>query len=218
MKFKFFNRFPLKYSKSLQLSLFLVPSSILVSLKSKSILSNYNSYLGHKFNLYCDSQSDVVSDIPIVVQDVQIPTRILSSEIIRHLKPHSLLLSSIILVTTLSALVNISTPVLIGDIVTILQTSSDFSVLNIPALKLFILFVAQGVVTFIDIALVSRLGELLAKSLKKELYTSLLNQDIEFYDANMQGQISSRLTQDISDFKHTFKQLLTQGFQQLTQV
>ena len=41
---------------------------------------------------------------------------------------------------------------------------------------------------------------------------------MEFFDQRMNGEIVSRLTIDISEFKHTFKIFITQGLKSLTQI
>lgn len=99
-----------------------------------------------------------------------------------------------------------------------LSSSLSLGALNGPALRLLTLFLIQGVLTFIDISLVSRLGENLNKKLKLQLYSSLLLQDIEFYDKRMQGELLGRLNQDVSEFKHTFKLVITKGLKCVTQV
>lgn len=43
-------------------------------------------------------------------------------------------------------------------------------------------------------------------------------QDIEFFDKNRSGEIISRLTADIQDFKSSFKVVISQGLRSLTQI
>ncbi len=115
----------------------------------------------------------------------------------------------IFLVSCAAAAVSIWTPVVFGEIVEVLQSLKLTQVvsnvalarINKPSFKLMCLFVANGLLTFTDISLVSVLGEKLAKSLRMRLYSSYLHQSIAFYDDKMHGELLSRLTQDISDFK-----------------
>jgi ATP-binding cassette, subfamily B (MDR/TAP), member 8 len=62
----------------------------------------------------------------------------------------------------------------------------------------------------IDINLVTVLGERLSLKLKRDLYASLLRQDISFFDEHMYGEVVGRLTSDVGEFKHTFKLVITQ--------
>ncbi|KAJ3379925.1 ATP-binding cassette, sub-B (MDR TAP), member 8, partial [Chytriomyces hyalinus] len=151
-------------------------------------------------------------------------------QIIKHiaatLKPDALLLFAIVAATGATAAVNIVTPMVIGDLVSTIQllagselvTQDQISAINGPALRLLALFITQGLLTCIDINLVTRLGERLSLRLKHDLYASLLAQDMAFFDNHMQGEVVGRLTQDISEFKHTFKLVITQGLKCFTQI
>jgi hypothetical protein len=134
----------------------------------------------------------------------------------KHLKNELPLFSVVVILTGLLSVINIFTPILIGRLITVVQamiTSSaiNFSHLNSSASQLFLVFAIQGFLTFLDIAAVSKLGENLATRLRLELYSSILSQDISFFDARLHGEIVGRLSQDIQDFKHTFKLIITQG-------
>ncbi|KAJ3123038.1 ATP-binding cassette, sub-B (MDR TAP), member 8 [Nowakowskiella sp. JEL0407] len=94
----------------------------------------------------------------------------------------------------------------------------DLSPINGPAFKLLGLFAGQGFLTFIDITLVTKLGENLSNRLRRELYDAILKQDIAFFDARLQGEVVGRLTQDIADFKSTFKRVVTQGLKSTAQI
>ncbi|KAI8808751.1 ABC transporter type 1, transmembrane domain-containing protein [Cladochytrium replicatum] len=157
-----------------------------------------------------------------------IPSRTIISLIWKHLRPDWLLLFAIIAVTSASAFVNVMTPMVVGELVSLIQSmlknplfgtiDFDIKVLNRPATKLLILFMSQGFLTFVDITLVTRLGENLAQRLRHDLAGSILKQDIAFFDAHMQGEVVGRLTQDVSEFKHTFKLCVTQGLKCTAQI
>uniref|UniRef100_A0A8C3GLZ4 Mitochondrial potassium channel ATP-binding subunit n=1 Tax=Cairina moschata TaxID=8855 RepID=A0A8C3GLZ4_CAIMO len=75
----------------------------------------------------------------------------------------------------------------------------------------------QGLLTFGYIALLSRVGEQVAASMRKALFISLLRQDVAFYDANRTGQLVNRLTADVQEFKSSFKLIISQGLRSSTQ-
>ena len=51
------------------------------------------------------------------------------------------------------------------------------------------------------------LGERLAMRMREDLFASILRQDVAFYDNHKSGEIMSRLTSDIQEFKSSFKQV-----------
>jgi ABC-type bacteriocin/lantibiotic exporter with double-glycine peptidase domain len=132
-----------------------------------------------------------------------------------------LLLSSILVITFSSAAISIYTPAIIGNLVTAVQasiTTGNSISLHAPALKLLSLFTANGILTWIDIALVTRLGESIAFKLKENLFNSLLHKEMSFFDQRMNGEIIARLNSDVNEFKHTFKIVLTQGLKATAQI
>lgn len=62
------------------------------------------------------------------------------------------------------------------------------------------------------------LGEGVAASLRKDLFASIMRQDIQFFDNHKSGEIISRLSSDVQEFKSSFKTVVSQGLRSLTQV
>lgn len=62
------------------------------------------------------------------------------------------------------------------------------------------------------------MGERVAVNLRQDLFKSIIMQDIEFFDKTRSGEIVSRLTSDIQDFKSSFKTCIAQGLRSLTQI
>ena len=62
------------------------------------------------------------------------------------------------------------------------------------------------------------MGENIASSLKKSLFSKLIKQDIAFYDQKRAGELIDRLTTDIQDFKSSFKMCISQGLKSATQI
>ncbi|XP_030301760.1 ATP-binding cassette sub-family B member 8, mitochondrial isoform X3 [Calypte anna] len=88
---------------------------------------------------------------------------------------------------------------------------------HLPALRLLGLHCLQGLLTFGYIALLARAGERLAGNMRKELFMSLLRQDVAFFDATRTGQLVARLTADVQEFKSSFKLVISQGLRSGTQ-
>ncbi|KAI9218405.1 P-loop containing nucleoside triphosphate hydrolase protein [Blastocladiella britannica] len=90
--------------------------------------------------------------------------------------------------------------------------------LNRPAARLLALFAVKGALTFTHIALVSQLGENLARRVRLRLYDALIHQDVAFFDARQSSELVARLTADVQEFKSTFKQCVTNGIRSATEV
>uniref|UniRef100_A0A452UQU5 Mitochondrial potassium channel ATP-binding subunit n=1 Tax=Ursus maritimus TaxID=29073 RepID=A0A452UQU5_URSMA len=75
-----------------------------------------------------------------------------------------------------------------------------------------------GLLTFGYLVLLSRIGERMAVDMRRALFSNLLRQDIAFFDAKKTGQLVSRLTTDVQEFKSSFKLVISQGLRSCTQV
>lgn len=135
----------------------------------------------------------------------------ISQDIWDLVKPDLLLLAFIILTAVGAAILQLQTPLVTGQLINVLSMSVNAAAdglgsltirdLNGPALKLFGLLTAQGVLTFAHISLVSMFGENVAKRLRAKLFRAIIQQDISFFDCHRSGELVSRLTGDVSDFK-----------------
>ncbi|XP_011881722.1 PREDICTED: ATP-binding cassette sub-family B member 8, mitochondrial-like [Vollenhovia emeryi] len=149
------------------------------------------------------------------------------AKLFKYLYPHVwyllLALSSALIV----ALLNIQIPQCVGSVINVLteicrdkneSAKQVISRLTQPALALGRMYVAQAFLTFVYIYALSHVGERVAVSLRQDLFKSVITQDIAFFDKTRSGEIVSRLTSDIQDFKSSFKTCISQGLRSLTQI
>ncbi|KAH1000660.1 hypothetical protein HUJ04_012965 [Dendroctonus ponderosae] len=143
----------------------------------------------------------------------------------QYLKPHLWSFVAAILGALVVALLNIQIPQVMGGVINVLsrftheQDSKLFiSEMKLPALKLIAMYLGQSFFTFFYISMLSNLGEKIAFRMKSDLFASILKQDIAFFDAQRTGEIVTRLTADIQDFKSSFKQTISGGLRAATQI
>lgn len=138
-------------------------------------------------------------------------------------KPQLLALVCAVALALGAAILNIQIPLMLGDLVNVVaqylreHTGSYVQEIRGPALKLLTLYGVQGLLTTGYIILLSRVGERVAADMRKTLFSSLLRQDVAFFDANKTGQLVNRLTADIQEFKSSFKLVVSQGLRSVTQ-
>ncbi|GIY07380.1 mitochondrial potassium channel ATP-binding subunit [Caerostris darwini] len=126
------------------------------------------------------------------------------------------------------AVLNIQIPIGLGDMVNVVSSFINdpgyekdaamfLSELREPAIHLVYMYLAQSIFTFCYISLLSVSGERVARNMRKELFSSIIEQDIAFFDAHKTGEISSRLTNDVQEFKSCYKLCISQGLRSITQ-
>uniref|UniRef100_A0A9J8AR14 Mitochondrial potassium channel ATP-binding subunit n=1 Tax=Cyprinus carpio carpio TaxID=630221 RepID=A0A9J8AR14_CYPCA len=138
-------------------------------------------------------------------------------------RPQLLALIGAIILAFGAAALNIQIPLMLGELVNVVarhmreQAGDYVRDIKAPALKLLGLYALQGLLTSGYIILLSRVGERVAADMRTTLFTSLLRQDVAFFDANKTGQLVNRLTSDIQEFKSSFKLVISQGLRSATQ-
>ncbi|NXT13828.1 ABCB8 protein, partial [Prunella fulvescens] len=139
------------------------------------------------------------------------------------LRPQLLALSAAVVLALGAALLNVCIPVLLGQLVDVVARCARGHVATYlrevrrPALRLLAVYCLQGLLTFGYIALLARVGEQVAGNMRKALFSALLRQEVAFFDATRTGQLVTRLTADIQEFKSSFKLAISQGLRSGTQ-
>ncbi|XP_006895255.1 PREDICTED: ATP-binding cassette sub-family B member 8, mitochondrial [Elephantulus edwardii] len=142
----------------------------------------------------------------------------------QFLRPHLLVLGVAIVLALGAALVNVQIPLLLGQLVEIVakytreHIGSFLMESRSLGTRLLLLYGIQGLLTFGYLVLLSRIGERMAVDMRRTLFSSLLRQDIAFFDAKKTGQLVSRLTADVQEFKSSFKLVISQGLRSCTQI
>ncbi|XP_068620128.1 mitochondrial potassium channel ATP-binding subunit [Battus philenor] len=143
---------------------------------------------------------------------------------LEYLLPHKWLLAAAVASALAVAFLNVYIPAMLGVIVNILadmrkNPGVDFiEEIKIPALKMVSLYIGQAVFTFFYIHLLAQVGERVAAQMKQDLFVSIINQDMAFFDQERTGELVNRLTVDVQDFKSSFKQTISGGLRAITQV
>nr|XP_022903313.1 ATP-binding cassette sub-family B member 8, mitochondrial [Onthophagus taurus]XP_022903314.1 ATP-binding cassette sub-family B member 8, mitochondrial [Onthophagus taurus]XP_022903315.1 ATP-binding cassette sub-family B member 8, mitochondrial [Onthophagus taurus] len=143
-----------------------------------------------------------------------------------YLKPHIWYLIAAIIGALFVAILNIQIPQLIGQMIDVVNRfnselkdgDSFMEEIKVPALKLIGMYLGQSVFTFFYIYMLSNLGEKIAYHMKNDLFASIIQQDIAFFDEQRTGEIINRLTTDIQEFKSSFKQTISSGLRATTQI
>ncbi|KRT82824.1 ABC transporter ATP-binding protein, partial [Oryctes borbonicus] len=123
------------------------------------------------------------------------------------------------------AILNIQVPQIMGGAINVIAKFSEtkdgemfMEEMKVPAIKLVGMYLAQSAFTFFYIYMLSHIGEKIACEMRKDLFSSIIRQDIGFFDTQRTGEIVNRLTSDIQDFKSSFKQTISGGLRAATQI
>jgi len=129
------------------------------------------------------------------------------------LKPYTKLLALSLLLITISSVVGLFTPYITRYIVDLLGQTGSFTAIMRTGSRYFYwlgaLFIMQAVFSYIQIVVTSMLGEGFIRDLRCKTFSNLVHMPIPFFDQTSVGDLSSRISNDISNIQ----QMLTQGAQ-----
>ena len=152
-------------------------------------------------------------------------------QFLSYIWPHILALTVAVVSALAVAILNTKIGISIGSLVNVVSSnlpaaqSSDTSSLSEsflqqikkPSLDILKLYISHAAMTFSYIYSLSIVGERVASKLRNDLFSSILKQDIQFFDSHKSGEITSRLSADVQEFKSSFKTVVSQGLRCLTQ-
>ncbi|KAK4883951.1 hypothetical protein RN001_000222 [Aquatica leii] len=146
-------------------------------------------------------------------------------KLLEYIKPHVWYLVAAILGAIAVAILNIQMPLVMSAVVNILTRFTDtkdvdnfFKEMKLPSIQLISMYITQSVLTAFYITMLSHLGERVAFDIKTDLFANILRQDVSFFDQQRTGEILTRLTSDVQDFKSSFKQSISGGLRAVTQI
>ncbi|XP_063695488.1 mitochondrial potassium channel ATP-binding subunit [Culicoides brevitarsis] len=145
-----------------------------------------------------------------------------------YLKPHLAKFLAAIVTALVVAYLNIQIPTLLGGLVNALskyaKNAAEFDRgqflqdMKPHAINLFTCYIGQSIFTFMYILLLSQIGEQMATKIRQDLFRQIIVQDLAFFDENRTGELVNRLTTDVQEFKHSFKQCVAQGLRSIAQL
>ncbi len=146
----------------------------------------------------------------------------------KYLKPYKTTYAIGWIFLVLSTSIGLVFPVLLGQL---LGTSSgtktsmadavkaiDLSNLNTVAIALFILFGAQAVFSYFRVVLFTNVTENMLRDVRNDVFNRLIHLPIDYYNRNTVGDLTSRLSSDITQLQETLRTTVAEFFRQVVMV
>ncbi len=132
--------------------------------------------------------------------------------LLAFVKPYTWQLVVALVAVVIASGLGLVFPAVVGDLVdTAFGTvGGNTSTLDRIALILFGVFLVQAVFDFFRTYLLAYIGEGVVADLRAKLYTHLINLPVKFFDSRKTGEITSRLTSDVTVVQNTVSQALAQ--------
>jgi ABC-type multidrug transport system fused ATPase/permease subunit len=87
--------------------------------------------------------------------------------------------------------------------------------INDVALSLFILFIAQAVFSYFRVVIFTNVTENTLRDIRKAAFSRLIYMPMDFFNKNKVGELSSRISSDITQIQETLKTTIAEFFRQI---
>jgi ABC-type multidrug transport system fused ATPase/permease subunit len=87
--------------------------------------------------------------------------------------------------------------------------------INDVAVALFVLFLAQSVFSYFRVVIFTNVTESALRDIRKDAFQKLVYMPMDFFNQNKVGELSSRLSSDITQIQETLKTTIAEFFRQL---
>ncbi len=136
-------------------------------------------------------------------------------EIFRFVLPYKWHFIAAMILLVLSSSVFLIFPDAAGEIANIANGKAKWGLtLNQMGLLLIALLAGQSLISFIRLILFTKVSEAGMADLRKHLYARLISLPVPFYDEHRVGELTSRITNDVSLLQSTFSITLAQFMRQ----
>ncbi|MBP6805070.1 MAG: ABC transporter ATP-binding protein [Chloroflexi bacterium] len=117
--------------------------------------------------------------------------------LLRYVRPYLkwMILSIIMLVISVS--LGLILPLVIRNLVDIVLVDKNFPRLNQLAIGLFIVFLLQGIASFVNQIALAFVGENVVADIRVQVYSHLQSLSLKYFTDNRTGEIVSRVTNDV---------------------
>ena len=131
----------------------------------------------------------------------------------KYFKEEQKLLFIIFIFIIISSIIGLAIPYLIGrsiDAMSGIGSSVDFKLLEIITFILIVSYTSDGAINFFQGWIMAKVAQRIVKKLRNTLFQKLQNLPISFFDLHTNGEIMSRLSNDIDNVSSTISQSTTQ--------
>ncbi len=136
--------------------------------------------------------------------------------IFKYIKPYRYQFAGGLILLGLGSVLFLALLPLSGKMLDISLGKSDMNIsLSQAGLILFVILVAQGVISFFRVTLFAVVSEKGTADLRKDLYRNLISFPFHFYEKSRVGEISSRLASDVDQLHSAFSITLAEFIRQL---
>lgn len=135
-------------------------------------------------------------------------------QLFAFIKPYKLIFIVGMVFLVLSSATTLSFPMLIGEMTRVMEGNSQFT-LNQVTLFFGGILILQGVFSFFRVYFFAQVSELASADIRKKVFNKFITLPIHFFEQRRVGELTSRITSDVSAFQNVLSLTLAEFFRQI---
>lgn len=135
-------------------------------------------------------------------------------QLFQFIKPYKWIFIWGMVFLVLSSATTLSFPMLIGEMTRVIEGNSDFT-LNQVTLFFGIILALQGVFSFFRVYFFAQVSELASADIRTKVFNKFITLPIHFFEQRRVGELTSRITSDVSAFQNVLSLTLAEFFRQI---
>ncbi|KAA6440295.1 ATP-binding cassette domain-containing protein [Dyadobacter flavalbus] len=132
----------------------------------------------------------------------------------RYMKPYRVTFFIGLVFLALSTGTSLAFPKLIGSIIEVIEGKSRYTI-NQITLFLFFILICQAIFSYFRIYLFTKVSELAMTNIRSDVFTKIITLPIAFLEQRRVGELTSRITSDVSQLQGLLSFTLAEVFRQI---
>jgi ATP-binding cassette, subfamily B, bacterial len=134
--------------------------------------------------------------------------------LLRYLRPYRWTFIAGMVFLGLSTATSLAFPKLVGSIIEVIEGKSPYSI-NQITIFLFFVLICQAVFSFFRIYLFTKVSEMAVNNIRSDVFSKIITLPIAFLEHRRVGELTSRITSDVSQLQGLLSFTLAEVFRQL---
>jgi ABC transporter fused permease/ATP-binding protein len=135
-------------------------------------------------------------------------------DLLKYLRPYRVTFIIGLIFLALSTATSLAFPKLVGSIIEVIEGKSPYTI-NQITLFLFFVLICQAIFSYFRVYLFTKVSELAMTNIRSDVFTKIITLPISFLEQRRVGELTSRITSDVSQLQGLLSFTLAEVFRQV---
>lgn len=160
------------------------------------------------------SEDNVEKPSPFAVRKISWQGLKTTLDLLRYMRPYRITFFIGLVFLALSTATSLAFPKLVGSIIEVIEGKSPYTI-NQITLFLFFVLICQAIFSYFRVYLFTKVSELAMTNIRSDVFTKIITLPISFLEQRRVGELTSRITSDVSQLQGLLSFTLAEVFRQI---